>query len=597
MARVLVRLALVHLRRGPVAAVLTLLFLTCTTTTIGLAATVHAQVGASWQQAFDRAHGPHLVVSGASHADLGSLAEDSAVSERTPLLRQVFGTMHVDGRDLLVRLREAGPSDPPVDRPLHLVGSWARPGQAVLEATAAAALGVRVGDHVRLGMSSARGFGPPAVQPVGAGVDVLVGGIARVIGQNAFPQSQPGLLLVHPADLARVVGNTPTGWTVELRLRNPATGVQIPPNGERVATSWQELRASADEDLRTQQVVLGTFALLLAAVAAAGMVTLVVARTVADARLHALWRTVGLTPHNVLAVQLIEQAAIAATASALGIVLSSRLAPRITDATAAALPSSRSPGTLVLAGIVVATVALACASTVLATHRAHRRSTSAALAEAAGASSFGRSRLASFGERLGLPWEAVLGLRVATARPGRRMLAAGSLSLGVAAAVACLAMDATIDAEARSTTTALPGFVSAASAGQLRPVAYSLMAVLAVLALCNVAALVHGWQTENRRDHAVLAAVGMTPFQLVLQTVVASASTALFGAVLGVPLGALLFLASYSLAHGDTAGAHAAGLGGSLAAAVLAVVVVAGLTALLALPSARRRPAPRLRVG
>jgi putative ABC transport system permease protein len=188
----------------------------------------------------------------------------------------------------------------------------------------------------------------------------------------------------------------------------------------------------------------------------------------------------------------------------------------------------------------------------LAAWRGSRRSVVGTLAGAGSPARAGG--VAAVVERLGLPQPFVLGARDSVARPGRAALLVLSLGLTVAAAVATLAMEASLHSEPVSRTTAPPAGlpalewdvvdVSNDDAAELRPVVYGLDAALLALALSNVLAALLLAVRERARDMGVLKTIGLTPRQVSAAVVTAKA---LLAAAVGIPLGLVLFRAVFEV--------------------------------------------------
>ena len=177
---------------------------------------------------------------------------------------------------------------------------------------------------------------------------------------------------------------------------------------------------------------------------------------------------------------------------------------------------------------------------------------------------------------------ALFGLRLAARRPRRALLSAACIAVTVCGLVAVLAFHATVHKE-------LPG----GSAGRLaNPVVARdeqmllvITVMLVVLAALN--AIFTAWATvlDARHPSALMRALGASPQQLSGGLVTAQVLSALLGAIVGVPLGIVLFKA----VAGDVTALPAALW---LAATVLGtLLVVAAVTAVPALIGARHPPA------
>ena len=210
-----------------------------------------------------------------------------------------------------------------------------------------------------------------------------------------------------------------------------------------------------------------------------------------------------------------------------------------------------------------------------------------ALHDATSRRAFGAGTLAGLAARAGAGVPLLLGLRSTAARPARTLLAGTGIALSVAAAVAVAGMEATLAAEGAGT--ALPGFLPAGSSEALRPVAYTLLVLLAVLSLAGLSATTASQLVETARDDATLAVLGVTPRQAVVQSWWAAATVAVTSALVGLPIGYLLLRFSYTAANGSADGLVAPAAPAYLLVLAFAVLVVSVWTTV---QSARGRSGP-----
>lgn len=602
--RALGHIAVTDLRHAWRSTLVALVVLAVAATTLSLALVLRAQAEEPWQRSFDRAQGPHVVASAASKSVLEALVAQPEVQAGSAITRETFGTLHTGDHVLLVRLVEAPTAPSTVDQPLWTAGQDARSGAVVVESTAAARLGLRIGDRLGIGAASARPGAPPVVDGSAAVHDLQVGGIARIVSQSPFPGTQPALLRISSTDLDTATRGEATGWTVGVRLEDPEGARAFADRargggGVNLVQTWQDERDEALDGVRTQQAVLGSFALLLLLVAAAAIATLVSARVVASARRTALLRTLGVTPREARALHVAQQVALAMVAALTGCAAAVALAPRVIGPSAAALGvQARLPAATTVLVVVLVLVVVAAVSGLLATRSASRSSTITALDNAVSSRAFGSSGLGGRADRAGLGIAAVLGLRSLAARPQRTLLAATGIALSAAAAVACAGMDATLARErsaAGAVSATVPGFLPATGSEGLRPVAYALLVLLAVLSVGALVATNSSTLTETSHDDATLAALGMTPRQNSLRTAWAATALAAGAATAGLPLGVLLLQASYSAANGSTDGLVSPSLSAYPLVLVTTVVVVVTATSWQAARARSSPPGLRLR--
>ena len=131
----------------------------------------------------------------------------------------------------------------------------------------------------------------------------------------------------------------------------------------------------------------------------------------------------------------------------------------------------------------------------------------------------------------------------------------------------------------------------------MRPVVYGTVALLIAIAALNLLTPLGLAVRERERDYAVLASVGATPRQVRTTVVAGGALLALPAAVLGLPLGAWMFM--LVIAATDPAdGADVRTLPGWWwypVAVVAAVALAAAISALASRAATRILPAPVLR--
>jgi ABC-type lipoprotein release transport system permease subunit len=261
---------------------------------------------------------------------------------------------------------------------------------------------------------------------------------------------------------------------------------------------------------------------------------------------------------------------VALVASATGLVVGWLTAPWLTESSAGLLGSAGARTvTLSTAGIVTAVaLAVAVAATFIPAVRAARTSTVLALADSARAPRR-TGWLIAISARLPVPL--LLGLRVASRRPRRVVLAVVSITITVSGIVAALAAHAELMDGSNSVR-----------ADRLNQVL--LVITLTLVALAAVNAIFITWATalDAKRSSALARALGATPQQVSAGLSAAQVLPALAGALLGIPGGLAL------LAAVDPDSTTMPPLWQLLAVVPSTVLVVAGLTAIPARISARR---------
>jgi putative ABC transport system permease protein len=134
-------------------------------------------------------------------------------------------------------------------------------------------------------------------------------------------------------------------------------------------------------------------------------------------------------------------------------------------------------------------------------------------------------------------------------------------------------------------------------AADMRPVVYGTVALLMVIAALNLLTTLGLAVRERERDYAVLASVGATPRQVRTTVIAGGAFLALPAALIGLPLGAWIFM----LVIGATDPADGPDVRALPSwwwypvAIVAAVLLAAAISALASRAATRIRPAPALR--
>ena len=489
-----------------------------------------------------------------------------------PVLRSgdLVLTVGVEGRE---------PGASAVDQPKVTDGTWIRPGGVVAERSFAEAANLRLGQTITLN-------GHPFTV-VGFAVTAAFGGFpgtsliwateatARSLATKADPLSYISNLRLSGAS-PRVVNAFMN--TYGAKLFAPAD--QTKP----FLTSWTEVAYGDASFLRTDQAFLFTGATLLGVLALASVAVLVGGRLAEGTRRVGLLKATGGTPGLVAAAFLAENLFLALVAAVAGLLAGWLAAPLISNPEADLVGTPGAPPLTPVMAVVALGVALAVAlaSTLVPAIRAGRMSTVGALADTPRLPKR-RERLIRMSRKLPLP--ALFGLRLVARRPRRAIFSAASIAVAVMGLVAALAIHAAVDSKLSQLRTG--GLVSpdVPRAEQvLTAITISLVALAALTVIFAALATV----LDARRASAVTLALGATPQQVRAGLIVAQLIPAVPGAILGLPLGIVLF---------KVAGHHLTGLPPvlSMAAAVAGtVVVVAALTSVPARIGLRRPVAEML---
>ncbi len=581
-------LAGADIRRRPAQAVLLFITLAAAATTLTMALALAATGNSPWDRTQRLTRGPDVIAttqvsqrsaSGqAGDAALAGLARSAGVTASSgPFPVDLLGDgLSLGGARLTVEVEGRDQEPAAVDRPAVTSGQWIRPGGVVIEQSFAQALGVRPGDRLTL---SGRPF--------------VVSGLAVSTARAPYRQTRMGLIWATRADAGRLVRTGDGVFNViDLRLADPAAAaafVRRDCTSPRLACrTWQQIRNSAT-GLSIAHAALLTGAWGLGLLAAACVAVLAGGRLAAQGRRAGLLKAVGATPRLVTAVLLAEHVMIAVLAAGAGLIVGWLAAPLLTSLGAGLLDTVAAPSVTLGTGAAVAafTVGIAGVATVPPAIRGARRSTLRALAVTARP-----PRRSPWLLRLSahLPISLLLGVRIASRRPGRTLLAAASLTVTTAMVVAALVMEHNLNITASqegSLGSLLPG-VTNPVVGQLRDIGFILAVVLIVLAAVNTIMIAWASSLDTRGTAALTRALGATSRQVTAGLTLAQGLPAVAAAIIGVPTG----IGVYRLAEAAADTVEAAQLPSSLALAAVIPCVLASVGLLAGVPAwlAARHP-------
>lgn len=435
------------------------------------------------------------------------------------------GSAEVEGRT-------SAPS--PVDRPKLLQGTWVGPGRVVIEAAFADALGLHVGDRLRLGGRTFLIGGTAVSAAIPDYPDVCSGatGCFMAGGISAY---NPGLVWATMADAARIAkgtASTPFAYFLNLKLADPARASAFASSYDATAgptsaylLSWQRIRAGDARVIRQVQEVLLFGGLMLALLAIASVAVLVGARMAEQNRRVGLLKSVGGTPGLVAVVLLLEHVLIALCAAGAGLAAGLLAAPVLDAPGAGLLGAASAPafsGSTV--GFVLAlALGVAVAATLVPAVRAARQSTVAALEDAPRTP---KRRAVLVRLSAHLPAPLLIGARLMLRRPRRLLLSAFSIAVTTTALVIVLIWHATAAGFLGLRVTEATTFVSV---------------TLVILAAVNTVFI--GWATalETRHPAALAEALGATANQVTAGLSAGQLVPALAGALCGIGSGVLIY--------------------------------------------------------
>ena len=553
------RLVARDLRHRPAQAVLLLLAVTAATATLTLGLALNGVTSSPYLRTKAATNGPDVTAgifpSGPNNnkpADLAALLtlrNASGGVARSGPYPIASAMLQADGHAVPVQAEGRDEAPSAVDQPLVTEGSWVRPGGVVLERTFAQALDITVGVQVSLNGRSFRVAGLAVTSAVPE-----YPGVCYYLTCNADRQAEEsgmGLVWVTQA-AARSLATTamPLSYVLSLKLADPqgATAFaaahgpvsQAGPgssSGPEVLT-WQQVQYADNDLVSVAQQVLTPGGWLAVALALASVSVLAGGRMAEQARRVGRLKAAGGGPAMVAAVLLAEHLLIAAVAAAAGLGVGWLVAPLLSNAGAGLVGAPGAPALTVGSVDLVVAVALGVtlAATLVPAVRAARTSTIAALKEAVRPP---RRRQFLIAVSARLPVPLLIGVRLVARRPHRAVLSMGSTAITVTGIVAVMAAHHASDIISGR----FDWFAGLADpdASRVSQVMAVLTVVLVTLACVN--AIITGWATavDTRQPSALSRALGGTARQVSVGLSIAQALAALPGAILGLPLGVLLF--------------------------------------------------------
>ena len=585
------RLAVRDLRRHPVEALMALLVIATAATTLTVALALSGVTNQPYQQTRLATAGPDVIaiegggpvsaqpVSSAQlAAAVASLTTAPGVTAHSGPYPTAYSAVRFRGHtvDVVAEGRDQAPA--PVDQPKVMQGGWIRPGAVVIERGFADALGVHVGDNVRLGGLSFRVAGiavTAAVPPYPSSLCHIACPFPAAVGSFGVPNM--GLVWLTRSAVAGLArSGAPLAYLLNLKLADPAQAPAFVAQHPDTFT-WQSVQSAINALIGIEQVALGVGGWLLGLLALAGLGVLASRRITEQSKRVGLLKAVGATPATVALVLLVEQLTLAVGAAAAGLLAGWLIAPLLTGTGAGLVGAPGAPSISVLAVITITVIALAVAaiSSLVPAIRAARTSTVSALADAPRVPSR-RPLVIAVSARLPVPL--LLALRQLSRRPRRALLNTISIALTVTGIVAILASHAHIPIANLT--------ISNLKLDRFNELTAIITVMLVILAAVNTTFI--GWATaaDGRFSSALERALGATAGQVTAGLSMAALLPALPGAIIGIPLGIGVY---HLLASGTPLTVPPAWqLAGVLLATLLAVTV---LTAIPSRLSARRSPA------
>jgi len=586
------RLAARDLRRRPVEALMVFLVIAAAATTLTVAFALSGATNQPYQQTRMATAGPDVIaieggggpgpaqpVSSAQlAATVASLTKAPGVIAHSGPYPTADSAVRFRGHtvDVVAEGRDQAPA--PVDQPKVMQGGWIRPGAVVIERGFADALGVHVGDNVRIGGRSFRVAGiavTAAIPPYPSSLCHIACPFPTAVGGFGVPNM--GLVWLTRSAVAGLAGSgSNIAYLLNLKLADPAQAPAFVAQHPGTFT-WQSIQSAINALIGIEQVALGVGGWLLGLLALAGLGVLAGRRMTEQSRRVGLLKAVGATPATVAVVLLVEQLTLAVGAAAAGLLAGWLIAPLLTGTGAGLVGAPGAPSISVPAVIIIAVIALAVAaiSSLVPAIRAARTSTVSALADAPRVPSR-RPLVIAVSARLPVPL--LLALRQLSRRPRRALLNTASITTTVTGLVAILASHAH--------TPIANLTISNLKLDRFNELTAIITVMLVILAAVNTTFI--GWATaaDGRFSSALERALGATAGQVTAGLSMAALLPALPGAIIGIPLGIAVY---HVLASGTPLAVPPAWqLAGVFLATLLAVTV---LTAIPSRLGARRSPA------
>ena len=540
--RLLARLARQDLRRRAVETLLLLAALAVAATTMTIGLLLHGQTAAPYAETRALTAGPDVVATqfpsgrnldAVDRARLAAVARNPEVLTSSPVLPTTWTSIRIHGTTGVAQVQGRPAGESVVDQPRVVSGRWVSARGVVVERAFATALGVHVGDTIRLD-------GDPT-PVVGIGVSAALPPypqlctVGCILDRPGWEPAQLGLVWASASHAMALA--TPREPIVDfqfLRLRDPASAQafatrysdHVPRRGP-ILVSWQEVASRQAEQLTNERAVVVFGSTLLVLLALATLVVLVAGRMADEVRRIGTLKAAGATPGFVARLLLVSYLAVGLVGALLGVVAGRMLAPRLVSESAGLL-GRLGPTSLSLreaAAVVAANLTIVLVASALPAWRAARTSTVHALADSGRTPRRGRLLVVLSAQ---LPTPALLGVRLASRRPRRALLTMLSISVAVCGSVAALYSQVQLDADHTAA-----GAPVDPHATQLHLVITAVVALLAIMSAVNLIFVTRANAVDARHMLAVARTLGATPGQTAAGLGIAQLIPAVVGLVLG----------------------------------------------------------------
>ncbi len=547
--RLVLRLVVKDMRRRPTQAVLLLVVIAAAMSTLTLGLVLHGVTAKPYAQTRAETAGADVVASSVGFTSFGkfdALIHAPSVVAHSGPYPVAWPILQVHGITADVMAEGRDPSLAPVDQPKVVAGTWVRLRGVVVERAFADALNIRVGDDVSLDgrVFPVEGIAVTASVPVYSQI-CFYGGCSGPPGRSR--QFDTGLVwLTQSAAHDLATPTNPLTYYLNLRLSVPAAAPTFVSqhqsqsgNGPAPLTSWQTLSTAAATLVSQEQQVLSPAAGLLGLLALATVAVVAGGRMAEQERRVGLLKAAGASPSFSAAVLLAEHLIIAVAAAGVGLITGWLVAPLLASPGESLVGSTSSPTLTLTTSLFVAAVALfvALTATVVPALHTARVSTVGLLAGAV-QSSRRWGWLIQLSSRLPAP--ILLGIRLVARRLRRSVFSLVSYTVTVATIVAVLIYRATVNHGLIGGEGPYSGAADPSHA-RVNEVLLIVTIIMVILAAAN--ALFTTWATvlDTRRFSAVARSLGTTPWQLAVSLSVTQLIPALAGALLGIPIGTVLY--------------------------------------------------------
>ncbi len=572
------RLAARDVRRHVAQVVLLVVAIAAAAATLTMALALNGVTSQPYAATRAATKGPDLVAYMTSASQAKDLIHASGVTASSGPFPVASAVIRFDGRTAAVFAEGRDNSPAAVDQPDVLAGSWVRPGGVVLERTFADALGVSVGDRVTLNGKSfvVAGIAVTAAQAPYPNLCYMTANTCSFIMLNGNSRDVGVAWLTTPDAIGLTSKANPlTDYALNLKITNPSDAQAFvkqhfnpqagagggpgrsvsagSPHGPvaqsgpqftgAVFSTWEGIATADGLLVADAQSVLEPGAFLLALLAIASVAVLVGRRLSEYARRVGLLKAVGGTPGLVAVVFLIENLALALFAAVLGLLTGWLVAPILTNPGAALVGAAGAPAISVVTVLEVLglAVAVSLAATLVPAIRAARTSTIVSLNDV-GRAPRRRGSLIRISRRLPIP--GLFAVRLVARRPRRALLSAANVAVTVMGIVAVIAFHANADSKLGAGAQMTAGGLSDPVINRDEQMLAVITVMLVTLAALNVIFTTWATVLDARRSSALMRALGARARQVSSGLVVAQVLSALPGAIVGIPLGILVFKAA-----------------------------------------------------